>query len=284
MLSGPEIMSKLAGESESNLRKAFEEAEKNAPAIIFIDELDAIAPKREKVGTSLRGLVGCWKLLASLLTRHSVLTDPWGGGAAYCITVIDSHGWPKAESTCDCHGSNQQTQQHWPSPTTIWWGPKISFLQSLLMGRWWLYWFKSCYSHISLSSKSPNPEDFLKLYAMLGPRGPFAYFMCLGWPAILICLRLRDFPGYGDCNANSKRFLGKPGWLVILGLPLLLDQKWTLSVFMHCHTGRFDREVDIGIPDATGRLEILQIHTKNMKLADDVDLEQVEWWWGLARN
>ena len=39
--------------------------------------------------------------------------------------------------------------------------------------------------------------------------------------------------------------------------------------------GRFDREVDIGIPDATGRLEILRIHTKNMKLADDVDLEQV---------
>lgn len=38
--------------------------------------------------------------------------------------------------------------------------------------------------------------------------------------------------------------------------------------------GRFDREVDIGIPDATGRLEILRIHTKNMKLADDVDLEK----------
>lgn len=39
--------------------------------------------------------------------------------------------------------------------------------------------------------------------------------------------------------------------------------------------GRFDREVDIGIPDPTGRLEILRIHTKNMKLGDDVDLEQV---------
>jgi transitional endoplasmic reticulum ATPase len=39
--------------------------------------------------------------------------------------------------------------------------------------------------------------------------------------------------------------------------------------------GRFDREIDIGIPDATGRLEILRIHTKNMKLAPDVDLEQV---------
>ena len=39
--------------------------------------------------------------------------------------------------------------------------------------------------------------------------------------------------------------------------------------------GRFDREVDIGIPDAIGRLEILRIHTKNMKLAEDVDLEQI---------
>jgi SpoVK/Ycf46/Vps4 family AAA+-type ATPase len=40
--------------------------------------------------------------------------------------------------------------------------------------------------------------------------------------------------------------------------------------------GRFDREVDIGIPDTVGRLEILRIHTKNMRLGDDVDLEQVE--------
>jgi ATP-dependent 26S proteasome regulatory subunit len=36
--------------------------------------------------------------------------------------------------------------------------------------------------------------------------------------------------------------------------------------------GRFDREVDIGIPDPTGRLEIIRIHTKNMKLADDVGM------------
>jgi len=48
LINGPEIMSKMAGESESNLRKAFEEAEKNAPAIIFMDEIDSIAPKREK--------------------------------------------------------------------------------------------------------------------------------------------------------------------------------------------------------------------------------------------
>ena len=47
-INGPEIMSKLSGESESNLRKAFEEAEKNSPSIIFIDEIDSLAPKRDK--------------------------------------------------------------------------------------------------------------------------------------------------------------------------------------------------------------------------------------------
>ncbi|KAL7719043.1 Spastin [Entamoeba marina] len=39
--------------------------------------------------------------------------------------------------------------------------------------------------------------------------------------------------------------------------------------------GRFDREIDIGVPDETGRLEILNIHTKKMKIADDVDLVAV---------
>ncbi|MBI2658217.1 CDC48 family AAA ATPase [Candidatus Woesearchaeota archaeon] len=47
LINGPEIMSKYYGQSEENLRKKFEEAEKNAPSIIFIDEIDAIASKRE---------------------------------------------------------------------------------------------------------------------------------------------------------------------------------------------------------------------------------------------
>ena len=49
LINGPEIMSKFYGESEGNLRKKFEDAEKSAPSIIFIDEIDAIAPKREEV-------------------------------------------------------------------------------------------------------------------------------------------------------------------------------------------------------------------------------------------
>ena len=48
-IAGPEIMSKFYGESEARLREVFEDAEKNAPAIVFIDELDSIAPKREEV-------------------------------------------------------------------------------------------------------------------------------------------------------------------------------------------------------------------------------------------
>lgn len=49
-ISGPEIMGKFYGESEGRLRSVFEEAKAHAPAIIFIDEIDAIAPKREDMG------------------------------------------------------------------------------------------------------------------------------------------------------------------------------------------------------------------------------------------
>ncbi len=49
-ISGPEIMGKFYGESEARLRKIFEDAQAHAPAIIFIDEIDSIAPKREEMG------------------------------------------------------------------------------------------------------------------------------------------------------------------------------------------------------------------------------------------
>ena len=132
LINGPEVMSKMAGESESNLRKAFEEAEKNAPAIIFIDEIDSIAPKRDKTNGEVER-----RVVSQLLT----LMD--GMKARSNVVVI-------------------------------------------------------------AATNRPNSID----------------------PAL-------------------RRF------------------------------GRFDREVDIGIPDATGRLEVLRIHTKNMKLVDDVDLESL---------
>ncbi|CAF1267717.1 unnamed protein product [Rotaria sordida] len=125
-------MSKLAGESESNLRKAFEEAEKNSPAIIFIDELDAIAPKREKTHGEVER-----RIVSQLLT------------------LMD--------------GLKQR-------------------------------------SHVIVMAATNRPNSI---------------------------------------DPALRRF------------------------------GRFDREVDISIPDAVGRLEILRIHTKNMKLGDDVDLVQI---------
>ena len=50
LLNGPEIMSKFYGESEKKIREIFSDAEKNAPSIIFIDEIDSLAPKREDAG------------------------------------------------------------------------------------------------------------------------------------------------------------------------------------------------------------------------------------------
>ena len=132
LINGPEIMSKLAGESESNLRRAFEEAEKNAPSIIFIDELDAIAPKREKTHGEVER-----RIVSQLLT------------------LMD--------------GLKQR-------------------------------------SHVIVMAATNRPNSI---------------------------------------DPALRRF------------------------------GRFDREVDIGIPDSTGRLEVLRIHTKNMKLAEDVELEKI---------
>ena len=50
-IGGPEVMGKYYGESEERLRKVFEEAQEHAPAIVFIDEIDAVAPKREELGS-----------------------------------------------------------------------------------------------------------------------------------------------------------------------------------------------------------------------------------------
>ncbi len=63
VINGPEIMSKYVGGSEEQLREFFEEAEENSPSIIFIDELDAIAPKREDVSGDVER-----RIVAQLLT------------------------------------------------------------------------------------------------------------------------------------------------------------------------------------------------------------------------
>ncbi|MBC7119302.1 MAG: CDC48 family AAA ATPase, partial [Methanobacteriaceae archaeon] len=74
-INGPEIMSKYVGGSEERLREIFEEAEENAPSIIFIDEIDAIAPKREEVtGEVERRIVAqLLTLLDGLKTRGQVM-------------------------------------------------------------------------------------------------------------------------------------------------------------------------------------------------------------------
>ncbi len=74
-INGPEIMSKFYGESEARLRDIFQQAEKNAPAIIFIDELDSVAPKREEVTGEVerRVVAQLLALLDGLTSRGNVI-------------------------------------------------------------------------------------------------------------------------------------------------------------------------------------------------------------------
>jgi transitional endoplasmic reticulum ATPase len=131
-INGPEIMSKYVGGSEENLREYFEEAEENSPSIIFIDELDAIAPKREETNGEVER-----RTVAQLLTL---------------MDGLKSRG------------------------------------QVVVIG----------------ATNRPDSLD----------------------PA-----------------------LRRPG--------------------------RFDREIEIGVPDSDERKEVLEIHTRNMPLADDVDLDRI---------
>lgn len=86
-----------AGEAEANLRRAFEEAEKNAPAIIFIDEIDSIAPKREKTNGEVER-----RVVSQLLT----LMDGLKGRGQVVVIGVSREGAAVLllDSIDRCHG------------------------------------------------------------------------------------------------------------------------------------------------------------------------------------
>jgi len=88
-ISGPEIMHKFYGQSEANLRKIFDEASARAPSIIFLDEIDAIAPKREEMGgekqVEKRVVAQLLALLDGLSSRGQVIVI----GATNIPNVLD---------------------------------------------------------------------------------------------------------------------------------------------------------------------------------------------------
>ena len=88
-ISGPEIMHKFYGQSEANLRKIFDEASAKAPSIIFLDEIDAIAPKREEMGgekqVEKRVVAQLLALLDGLSSRGQVIVI----GATNIPNVLD---------------------------------------------------------------------------------------------------------------------------------------------------------------------------------------------------
>jgi transitional endoplasmic reticulum ATPase len=88
VINGPEIMNKLYGESESKLRTIFQDAQKNAPSIIFIDEIDALAPRRAESGSEAER-----RVVGQLLT----LMD--GKEARGQVVVIGATNQPNALDT-----------------------------------------------------------------------------------------------------------------------------------------------------------------------------------------
>jgi len=86
-INGPEIMSKFYGESEARLREMFQKAQENAPSIIFIDEIDAIAPKREEVTGEVerRVVAQLLALMDGLESRGNVIVI----GATNRVNALD---------------------------------------------------------------------------------------------------------------------------------------------------------------------------------------------------
>jgi len=89
-ISGPEIMHKYYGESEAHLRKIFDEASVHAPSIIFLDEIDSVAPKREEMGgekqLEKRVVAQLLALMDGLSSRGQVIVI----GATNIPNVLDS--------------------------------------------------------------------------------------------------------------------------------------------------------------------------------------------------
>jgi SpoVK/Ycf46/Vps4 family AAA+-type ATPase len=105
-LTGPEIVGKLAGQSEENLRLAFEDCRKHSKAILFIDEIDSIAPKRDKVG---RGDMSC-RLKNCLDTRRIRTT--------HRRAAAHSDGRSLVNQQCAGDRSNESTKFHRPCVAT----------------------------------------------------------------------------------------------------------------------------------------------------------------------
>jgi transitional endoplasmic reticulum ATPase len=112
LMSGPDILSKgdCVGGSGGYLRSVFKDAEKNSLAIIFIDEIEFIAPKRETVGL-IQTLV--------LYVAYVVLADNFPGRTSCSADIVDSDGWSQTAVKCCSHSSYHPTGLNRPSPLSI---------------------------------------------------------------------------------------------------------------------------------------------------------------------
>jgi len=125
-IAGPEIISKYYGESEQQLREIFEDASEESPSIIFIDELDSIAPKREDVTGEVER-----RVVAQLLTmmdglesrvRSSSSRRPTGSTPSTPRSVARAASTARSKSACRTRSAAKRSSRSTPAacrcPTT----------------------------------------------------------------------------------------------------------------------------------------------------------------------
>ena len=98
-VSAPELVSGMSGESEGRIRDLFRAASDSAPSLIFLDELDAIAPKRNDSGGGPRGMER--RMVAQLLTSMDSIAPHNNRGSA-CVSVLAATNRPGGLLRADC--------------------------------------------------------------------------------------------------------------------------------------------------------------------------------------
>src|SRR5438093_1435407 len=307
VISGPEIMSKFYGESEARLREIFQKALESAPSIIFIDEMDSIAPKREEVTGEVER-----RVVAQLLS----LMD--GMAARGNIIVIGATNRPNAIDPALRRPGRFDREIEIGVPSVTWAdvGGLTDVKQELQEAVEWPIKKPEAFTRVGI-----RPPKGILLFGppgcgktmlaravateseanFISIKGPELFSKWVGEsekgirevfrkgrsaaPSIIFFDEL-------DSIAPSRGMSSDDGGASEHVISQLLTEMDGIEALVNVvvigasnrpdmidpailRPGRFDRLIFVPAPDHVTRLQILKIHTRNMPLAKDVDVDQI---------
>src|SRR5438093_980203 len=286
VISGPEIMSKFYGESEARLREIFQKAQETAPSIIFIDEMDAIAPKREEVTGEVE-----LRVVAQLLSFMNAYREITPTAMREVYIEVPTVHWSDVGGLTEVKQQLQEAVE-WPlKKPEVFKRVGIRAPKGIL-----LFGPPGCGKTMLARSVATESEaNFISI------KGPELFSKWVGEsekairevfrkgrtaaPSIIFFDELdsvvpRRGTGFGDSGVSERvisQLLTELDGIeslenvVVIGAtnrPDIIDPAIL-------RPGRFDRMIFVPAPDYATRLQILKIHCTNMPLAQDVDLEHV---------